>query len=207
MQRSVKCGLVITGVLIIICAGIAIVLAQRFSEPNKPKVTYVMPKKTGNTSINTGSSAPPMVTALPKSEQQGPVESNVEDSFVDVPDADFELSGNHLDSSDDTTVLTPVTTKLDDSISDEELQRQLDEVAKAKAYMEQATVEFNSLMSDFFDMKAKDLRSKSISERLDYLSQYRASLEDNSDYDSPGIINEVVDMFIVSMNERGVYFE
>ena len=192
--------------VLVLCIIVGVFLMYDNRTPGKPKVIYVMPEKTGRVKVNTGRPATPMATGLPKSESKNQVESNVEyteRSTVTEPVEQAKqvapevLATNGTDES-----------ASDDTISDEELQRQLEFAARAEAYLEGETAELQALFAESWDLQAQELRPMSIPERREYLANYRADLEKDADEDdTPELLDEVVDMFVRAMNERGVYFE
>ncbi len=188
------------------CVVIGIFIIRANQPPEEPQVTYVMPERTGNVQINTGRTTAPSATALPQTETTNQVESNAEFSEPSMPAEPVEQTSQSTSAA--AVSGSTAQTAPDDTVSDEELQRQLDEVAKYGDYLEKETVEYNTIMSDFYDMKADELRSQSLAQRRSYLEGYRAELEsDPDDGDDKELTDSIIDSFVRAMNERGVYFD
>ena len=186
------------------CVVIGIFIIRANQPPEEPQVTYVMPERTGNVQINTGRTTAPSVTALPQTETTNQVESNAEFGEPSMPAEPVKQTSQSTSGTSGRTAQTAS----DDTVSDEELQRQMDEVAKYGYYLEKETVEYNAIMSDFYDMKADELRAQLLAQRRLYLEGYRAELEsDPDDGDDQELTDSIIDSFVRAMNERGLYFD
>ena len=191
-------------VFIAACVMLGVLVIYTNQPYEEPQVTYVMPERTRNVQINTGRTTAPSVTALPQTETTNQVESNAEFGEPSMPAEPVKQTSQSTSGASGSTAQTAS----DDTVSDEELQRQMDEVAKYGYYLEKETVEYNAIMSDFYDTKADELRAQSLAQRRLYLEGYRAELEsDPDDGDDQELTDSIIDSFVTAMNERGVYFD
>ena len=193
-------------VFIAACVMLGVLVIYTNQPSEEPQVTYVMPERTRNVQINTGRTTAPSITALPQTETTDQVESNAEFGEPSMPAEPVKQTSQSTSGA--AASGRTAQTASDDTVSDEELQRQMDEVAKYGYYLEKETVEYNAIMSDFYDMKADELRAQSLAQRRLYLEGYRAELEsDPDDGDDQELTDSIIDSFVRAMNERGVYFD
>ena len=81
-------------------------------------------------------------------------------------------------------------------------------VALIEPEYQRMVAEGEALFGEVWDDKANDLRPKTLAERQQYLAEFRANVErDTENGDDPELNEIVINNFISEMNQRGVYFE